>query len=146
MSNFNSINDFYKDMIEDLGIALRDTLENVKTHAIEYIITNWYSKYPQGDRENTYNRLGLMLESLQSKYELQGNNLIAYLYIKNDSLHPSSNSWNENPITYEELYQWFSSYYGEQDILENAQEYIDESKILVNIIRDTLKSKGYDFQ
>jgi len=144
--DFNSLESAYSDIIKNAGMALRDILENVKTHAIEYIITNWYSKYPQGDKENTYDRLGLMLESLQSRYELQENTLIAYLYIKNDSLHPASNSWNEKPITYEELYQWFSEYYGEQDILENTQEYIDESKILVNVIRDTLKGKGYDFQ
>jgi arsenate reductase-like glutaredoxin family protein len=146
MANFNSVADFYSDLIQQLGEALRNALEMAKSHAIDYIIVNWYNKYPEKDKEDAYHRLNLMTDSLLSKYELKGNELIAYLYIKDDELHPASNSWNKKPISYEELYKWYHENYGEQDILENTQEYIDEARILVDIIRDTLKSKGYDFE
>jgi hypothetical protein len=139
--DFDSIESAYKDIIQTFGVALKEALEEAKSIAYEYIITQWYSKYDEGE----YNRLGLMLDSLQTKYELNGDTLEATLYIKNDELHPISNSWNKNEITYEYLYEWFSEYRGEQPILEHTQEQIDDLKIFVNIIRDTLKSKGYDF-
>jgi|GEM_PF-4753488 len=142
MADFNSIEDFYSDLIQTLGIALRDALEEAKQIAYDYIITNWYTKYPV----NEYERLGLMLDSLQSKYEIQGNSLIAILYIKNDELHPVSNSWNKKEVTYSYLYEWFSENYQEKPILEHTQEQLEDLKVFVNIIRDRLKSKGYDFQ
>jgi hypothetical protein len=141
MADFNSIEDFYSNLIQDLGESLRKALEEAKTIAYEYIITNWYTKY----HVDEYERLGLMLDSLQSKYEIQGDSLVATLYIKDDELHPVSNSWNKNEVTYEYLYEWFSENYKETPILEHTQEKLDNMKVFVNIIRDTLKSKGYDF-
>jgi hypothetical protein len=142
MAEFNSVEDFYSSLIQELGIALREALEEAKQIAYDYIITNWYQKYPVHE----YERLNLMIDSLQSKYEIQGDSLVATLYIKNDELHPVSNSWNKNEVTYEYLYEWFSENYRETPILEHTQEVLDDMKILVNIIRDTLKSKGYDFE
>lgn len=142
MADFNSIEEMYADVIKNLGIALREALEETKQIAYDYIITNWYSKY----QPEEYQRLNLMIDSLQSKYEIQGNSLVAILYIKNDELHPISNSWNKKEVTYEYLYEWFSENYGEVPILEHTQDTLDDMKILVNIIRDTLKSKGYDFE
>lgn len=140
MADFNSIEEMYADLIQTLGIALKEALEKAKETAYDYIITNWYTKYDQGQ----YERLGLMLNSLQSKYEIQGDSLIATLYIKDDELHPISNSWNKNEVTYEYLYEWFSENYNEKGILEHTQEQLDDLNIFVNIIKDTLKSKGYD--
>jgi len=141
MADFNSIEEMYADLIKNLGIALKEALEESKQIAYDYIITNWYSKY----QPEEYERLNLMIDSLQSKYEIQGNSLVATLYIKNDELHPVSNSWNKNEVTYEYLYEWFSENYNETPILEHTQDTLDDMKLLVNIIRDTLKSKGYDF-
>ena len=73
MADFNSVEEMYADMITHLGKALQLALEEAKTIAIDYIITNWYSKYPKDGQENSYDRLKLMTESLQTKYELHNN-------------------------------------------------------------------------
>lgn len=138
--DFNSIDEVCSDIIQTLGVALRDALQEAKQIAYDYIITNWYSKY----QVEEYERLGLMLDSLQSKFEIQGDSLIATLYIKNDEMHPVSNSWNKKEVTYEYLYEWFSENYKEKGILQHTQEQLDDLNTFVNIIRETLKSKGYD--
>lgn len=141
MATFNSIDEAYADIIKNLGVGLRDALEKAKQIAIEYIITQWYGKYDSGD----YERLGLMLDSLQTKYEFKGNSLEATLYVRDDAKHAPSNSWNKKPVTFSYLYEWFSEYYQEQGILEYTQEQMDDLKVFVNIIQDTLKKAGYDF-
>lgn len=140
---FNSIEEAYADIIQNLGVALQKSLEEARTMAYEYIITNWYGKYPKNNK-HTYDRLHLMTDSLRVKMELKGNELVGYLYIKED-MHPASNSWNENPVTFEYLYDWFVSQYGEKDILEYTQEELDSLKTFFNIIQNTLKKAGYDF-
>ena len=141
MATFNSLEKVYADIMKNLGIALRDTLEEAKTIAYEYILRQWYNKYPVKE----YERLGLMLDSLQSKYEIKNNTLIATLYIKNDELHSVSKSWNKKEVTYEYLYEWFSENYKEQGILDYTQEQLDDLQIFINIIRDTLNKAGYNF-
>ncbi|HBA03766.1 MAG TPA: hypothetical protein DCW51_07370 [Clostridium sp.] len=141
MADFNSLGEAYSDIIQNLGVALRDALEKAKEVAYEYIIKQWYGKYDQGE----YERLGLMLDSLQTEYKLNGSSLEATLFIRNDILHPSSNSWNKKPVSFSYLYDWFSGYREEQDILDYTQEQLDDLNIFVNIIRDTLKKAGYDF-
>lgn len=141
MGNFNSIEDFYSNLIKDLGVALKEALETAKQVAYDYIVTEWYQKYePQ-----VYERLGLMLESLQTEFKLNGNNLEAILYVRQD-MHPASNSYNSNPISFDDLYEWFAEAYQSKDILEHTNEQMNDIHSFVNIIRDTLKSKGYNFE
>lgn len=141
MSDFNSVEEAYSSIITHLGEALYKALEKAKTIAIDYIITQWYGKYDEGD----YHRLELMKESLQTKYVINGSSLEATLFVRDDLKHPTSNSWNKNPVTFAYLYDWFSEYYGEQGILEYTQEQLDDLKVFVNIIQSELKKAGFDF-
>lgn len=147
MANYDSLDDFYKDLLNSMAKSGLIAMEKAKQVAYQYIDDNWYNKYPNGlnsNTTNTYDRLGLMVDSLDLDYEINGSEIIFILKIKDNELHPSSNSWNSNEIGYDELYKFYSNNYGEQDILEYTQENFFEDGQVLNIILGSLKSQGFD--
>lgn len=142
MSDFNSIESFYSSIIQDLGIALREALDEGIKLAHDYIITEWYSTYTPKE----YIRLNLMMDSLKTRYKLMGDTLEAEIYI-DEGIHPASNS---QPQTFENLHNWFASggRFGQEH--EHVMDFTADNLITngraFDIIMNTLKSKGYDFQ
>lgn len=147
MADYNDLDGFYRDVINSIVKGGLIAMEKAKEVAYQYINENWYSKYTNGLNDstpNTYDRLGLMVDSLVLDYEINDSEIIFTLKIKDDELHPTSNSWNESAIGYDKLYQFYSNNYGEQDILEYTQENFFEDKQVLNIILSSLKSQGFD--
>lgn len=147
MGNYNSIDGFYRDVINSIVKGGLIAMEKAKEVAYQYINENWYSKYTNGLNDstpNTYDRLGLMVDSLILDHEVKGSEIIFILKIKDDELHPTSNSWNESAMGYDRLYQFYSNNYGEQDILEYTQENFFEDGQVLNIISSSLKENGFD--
>lgn len=144
MADFNSFEEMRPVLIRQISSGVKKALEKGMEIAYEYIIVNWYGKYPK-ENKHTYDRLKLMTESLKIKVEEKGDEIVGYLYIRED-LHPASNSWNENPVTFSYLYEWFVSEYGEQDILEYTQEQLEMLQTFFNIIKSELSNAGFDFE
>lgn len=140
--DFNSIDSFYSNLVQTMGIALKEAMEKAREKAYEYIENEWYDKH----HNRYYNRTMELLNSLQIDYEMVGNEMIAILYIKGGK-HPKSNSWTYR--SFEELYEWFEDGFGEEtdgneDILEYTQRAMFETREIFNIIKTVLGSYGFD--
>lgn len=146
MMDFNSIDSFYANLIQTMGIALKEAMEKAREKAYEYIENEWYGKHDSKFYIRTYN----MVKSLYIDYDMPSEGVFnAELYIKNDELHPASNSYNREPVTYESLYEWFTDGFGgeidsNEDILEYTQQVMFETREIFNIIKSVLSSYGFE--
>lgn len=144
--DFNSIDSFYSNFEQIIGIALKEAMEKAREKAYENIENKWYGQH----HDTFYNRTYNMIKSLYIDYDMPSEGVFnAVLYIKNDELHPASNSYNREPVTYESLYEWFADGFGgeidsNEDILEYTQRAIFETREVFNIIKSVLSSYGFD--
>jgi hypothetical protein len=144
--DFNSIEEMRRQMIKNIEIGARKALEYGQERAYEYIINEWYRKH----HNEKYIRLNLMIQSLKIKITTNNDGVEAILYIS-DELHPPSNSYNRNPISFEELYEWFANGFGgetepNKDIMEYTYEELIMAKSAFDIIKHNLIEEGFDFQ
>lgn len=133
----------YAEILKSTRQSVERIFNEAKEVAYEVIKDKWYSYQPK-----YYNRLHLMLDSLLIDVQVSGNTIIGKLYIRDDYLHPASNSWNRNPISFEELYSWFAEGNhpsGEsEDILEFTNEQMFESGKVIRLLQGYMKSKGFN--
>ena len=144
--DFNSIEEMRRQMIKNIEIGVRKALEKGQEKACEYIITQWYSVH----HHKKYNRLKLMTESLKIEVIPNGDGVEGRLYIT-EEMHPASNSYNKEEISFEKLYQWFADGFGgeeepNKDIMEYTYEELIVAKTAFDIIKKELSIAGFDFE
>lgn len=143
--DFDSIDSFYSNLVQTMGIALKEAMEEARKKAYEYIENEWYGRY----NPKFYSRTSALLNSLEIDYEMVGNEMIATLYVI-DEQHPESNSWTYR--NFDEVYEWFAKgeAYGEErygenlDVIKYTQEELFETREIFNIIKSVLSSYGFD--
>ena len=140
--DYNDFNSAYNDIIKNARQSVERIFNEAKQKAYQEITDKWYSYEP-----TMYNRLNLMLNSLMVDVNVNGDTIIARLYIR-DSMHPSSNSWNRKPISFEDLYGWFANGKhpsGQQeDILKYTNEDMFESGKVAKMLQSYMREKGFD--
>ena len=147
MSN-NQLSNIYSKILSSTEDAMNKVLQQAVNVAYDYIRTEWYSKHPNGLNDNfanTYKRTGELLDSLKIKCTKVNNGVIGELYISNEQ-HSPSNSWNQNPVSFKDLYSWFERVYSEQGILDFTKEYLITTGEALNIIKRTLRENGLNIQ
>lgn len=143
--DFNSIEEMRRQMIKNIEIGVRKALEKGQEKAYEYIITAWYSHH-----HKKYNRLNLMIKSLKIEVTSNNNGVDGRLYIT-EEMHPASNSYNKEEISFEKLYKWFADGFGgeeesNKDIMEYTYEELIVAKTAFDIIKKELSIAGFDFE
>lgn len=144
----NQLSNIYSKILSATEEGMNKALQEAVKIASDYIRTEWYGKHPNGlndNFENTYKRTGELLNSLKIKCTRTNNGVIGELYISNE-LHSPSNSWNQNPVSFNELYGWFEQNYQKQGILNFTREYLITTGEALNIIKKTLKENGINIQ
>ena len=141
----NDLDRIYAEIIKGTRQSIERIFNEAKQVAYREITDKWYSYKP-----TMYNRLNLMLDSLLIDVQVVGNTVIGKLYIRDDYMHPASNSFNKNSISFEELYEWFAD--GRhpsgqsEDILEFTNEDMFESGKVIRLLQSYMKDKGFNIK